>query len=101
MNQRWPVPSEYKDAMIKRLIRIVADPNSSNRDINAACRTLMAAEQQNQQDEQHEVGVEQGRNRFLDVAAGLGIAKALEQLSGDGTATDHLTVDAGSVEPKD
>ncbi len=101
MNKRWDIKNEYREAMIKRLIRTVVDPSSSARDVTAASRVLIAAEQQNQQDDQHEVDTQQGRNRFLDVAAGLGIAKALEQLSDEGTGTDHLTVDARSIEPKD
>lgn len=95
------MPSEYRDAMIKRLIRVVADPSSSNRDIAAASRVLISAEQQNQQDDQYEMDSNQRGNRFLDVAAGLGIAKAIDQLSRNGTATNHLTVDAGIIDTKD
>lgn len=51
MNSRWPVKEEYRDAIIKRLIRIVADPSSSNREVTAATRVLVSAEAQNQQDE--------------------------------------------------
>ena len=52
MRERWPIPPEFREATIKRLVRIIADPNSSNREVTSASRALMAAEAQNQQDEQ-------------------------------------------------
>lgn len=43
---------EYREAVVKRLTRIVADPSSSPREIASASRTLATIEAQNQADEQ-------------------------------------------------
>ena len=29
--QRWPIKPEYREAMVKRLVRIIADPGSSTK----------------------------------------------------------------------
>ena len=74
MNQRWDVSPEYKEAMVKQLMRIVMDKNSKKREVISAARALLAAEAQNQTDEnmdRHEA--EQAGNRFLEIAARLGI----------------------------
>lgn len=73
--QRWPIKPEYREAIIKRLVRVVADPNSSPREITAAARGLLAAEAQNQADEHKvvDVGIA-NRNAQLDaIASDLGI----------------------------
>ena len=51
LRNRWEIEPEYKRAMITRLMRIIADPSSSNREVTSASRALIAAEAQNQQDE--------------------------------------------------
>lgn len=69
MEQRWPIKQEYKEALVKRLMRIIADPKSSPREVTAASRALMAAEQQNIGDEQEEnAAINTGGNRFLAIA---------------------------------
>lgn len=49
--QRWPIKPEYREAMVKRLVRIIADPGSSTKEVTDASRALLAAERQNQSDE--------------------------------------------------
>lgn len=49
--QRWPISPKYREAMITRLVRIIADPSSSTKEVTDASRALLAAERQNQQDE--------------------------------------------------
>ena len=48
---RWPIKPEYREAMVKRLVRIIADPSSSTKEVTDASRALLAAERQNQADE--------------------------------------------------
>lgn len=48
LKERWPIKPEYRDAIIKRLMRIIADPESKPREVASASRALLAAEQQNQ-----------------------------------------------------
>jgi hypothetical protein len=87
VEQRWPMSPEYREAVIRRLIRIVADPKSSNREATAAARALMAAEQQNQSDEHKVVDVQLvTRNDNLDaIAAELGVeANMLEHAARQG-----------------
>lgn len=73
--QRWPVKPEYREAMIRRLVRVIADPASSAREVSAASRALLAAEGQNQQDEHKVIDVRVStRHDQLDaIAADLGI----------------------------
>ena len=51
IKQRWPIPEQYKKAVIDRQVKIAIDPDASHREATAAARVLIAAEQQNQVDE--------------------------------------------------
>ena len=51
LTQRWEIKPEYRDALIRRLIKIIADPSSSPREVTAASKALIAAEAQNQADD--------------------------------------------------
>lgn len=51
VKQRWPVKDEYKEAVVKRMAMLVADPQSKPRTQVAAARVIVAAENQNMQDE--------------------------------------------------
>jgi len=75
VTQRWPIPPEYREAIIKRAIRCVANPSSSEREANSASKLLLAAEAQNQADEHKVIDVRVAtRNDQLDaIAADLGI----------------------------
>ena len=93
--QRWPIKQEYRQAIIARLVKIVADPKSSPREVTAASKALLAAEGQNQTDEHKIVDVElQRRNLELDtIAAELGIEKSLI-VDAEGTrGGDHLSIE--------
>lgn len=72
IKQRWPMLEEYREAILKTMIRITIDPESTNRERVAAAKVLVAAESQNQKDE-HFTSVQSDRNRFLEVARKLGI----------------------------
>jgi len=80
MKQRWPIPHEYKEVMIKQLMRVIANPNSQ-RDLERAAKLLMAAEAQNQADEHDETRVDEQRNRFFEVAEQLGIGNSVGRIS--------------------
>ena len=54
LTQLWPVKPEYREAMIKRLVRIIADPSSSSREVTAASKALLAAESQNKEEDTRE-----------------------------------------------
>ena len=53
IDQRWNIEDKYRDAMIRRLTQIVINPASSNREVTAASKALIAAEAQNQKDDQY------------------------------------------------
>jgi hypothetical protein len=88
-NQRWEIKPEYKNALVRRLTAIIADPNSTTREVTAASRALIAAEAQNQSDEQRDEQIDESRNRFLDIAERLGITTTIEQLPEAGSDGDH------------
>jgi hypothetical protein len=72
-------------------MRVLADPKSSNREITAAAKALMAAESQNQADEHKVIDVRvTTRHDELDaIAADLGIEiGAIEDATGAGKGSD-------------
>jgi hypothetical protein len=91
--QRWEIKPEYKEAIIRRLMAIVASPESSNREVTAASKALMAAERHNQLDEQVSV-VQSDRNRFLEIAERLGIREPVERTTSAGPGGGSGIVDA-------
>jgi hypothetical protein len=75
--QRWPIKPEYREIIIRQLIKVIADPKSSPREKTSAAKALMAAEAQNQSDE-HKVIDVQVRNINVDeIAAELGIETSI------------------------
>jgi hypothetical protein len=85
LEQRWPIKSEYRLALVKRLVHIIADPNSKAREVTAACRALIAAENQNLADEQHSDRMDEGRNRVLDFVARIDAAEVYRITESAGT----------------
>ena len=83
VEQRWPVRPDYRDALIKRNMKIILNPNSTERAVSAASKIILAAEAQNIADEQHadHTRMDAGRNRVLAL------------LGGEGTATSPLILD--------
>ena len=83
VEQRWPVRPDYRDALIKRNMKIILNPNSTERAVSAASKIILAAEAQNIADEQHadHTRMDAGRNRVLAL------------LGGDGTAASPIILD--------
>lgn len=75
LEQRWPIKPEYREVMIKRLVRVLADPSSSAREVAAASKGLLAAEAQNQSDEHKEIDVRITirHDQLSGIAADLGL----------------------------
>ena len=89
LEQRWPIKPEYRQAIVNRLVQIVANPKSSPREVTAASRSLLSAEAQNQQDEQHIDGMDDSRNRILTILARVSAG------DGDRITDQRGTADAG------
>ncbi len=51
IKKRWPIKDEHKLGLVSRMERIVADPDSSPREVTSAFNSLLSAESQNQADE--------------------------------------------------
>ena len=66
---RWEITPEFRQAAVRRIMRILADPASTNREVTSAFRALVSAEAQNQSDEQHSDSMDQARSRVLDLLA--------------------------------
>jgi len=73
--ERWPISPQVRQAIINRLLKVMADPSSSKREIVSAAKALMAAEKQNQEDQLRDPGNEiQRRNAELSrIASDLGL----------------------------
>ena len=73
--QRWPIKPEYRAALINKLMKVLASPESSAREITAAARAILSAESQNQADEHKVVDVrtQQGDFDLASIAAEIGV----------------------------
>lgn len=91
MEQRWDIKPEYKSALVRRLVAIIANPDSTAREVTSASRALIAAEAQNQSDEHSDEQIDEQRNRFLAVAERLGLETTIEQLPETGSSDDSGT----------
>lgn len=95
LTQRWPVSPEIRRMIVGRLIKVMADPQASPREITSAAKALMSAEKQNQEDEHKliDVSIEE-RDVALDaIASDLGItidliADAQRQSGGSDSGTE-------------
>lgn len=47
IRERWPIPEEYRAPIVNRIVRIVVDPSSSNREATSAARCLATMDSQN------------------------------------------------------
>ena len=93
---RWPIKTEQREAIVMRLLRIIAHPESKDRAVIAASRTLAAMDAVNVTNDKKR-RAESDRNRFLAVAERLGITHAVGKLSeGDSGAGDRV-VDGTAV----
>ncbi len=72
LRQRWPMTPEQREAVIKRLVAVMKDPNSKPRAVIAAGRALISAEQQNQNDD-HFKDDRSMMERVHKIASDLGI----------------------------
>jgi hypothetical protein len=94
--QRWPIKPEYREAIVKQLLKVVVDPGSSPREKTAAAKALLSAEAQNQSDE-HKVIDGQLTNGNFDmarIAADLGVELSLVV---DGTVEKSGSADSTSL----
>ena len=76
--ERWPIKPEYRAAIITKLMQVVANPNSSPRELTAAAKALMAADKLNMESE----AAERDRQQIERRAELSGIAQALGLESG-------------------
>jgi len=102
LEQRWPINENARKAIVSRLLRIIADPQSSPREVTAASKALLAAESQNQLDQHKIVDVSiSNRHAELDaIAADLGLdvglieAVARKTSGGDSVAQERSDEDS-------
>lgn len=52
VKKRWPIPEQYKEAIMRRQALIAIDPKAKPREASAAARTLIAADKLNLEEEQ-------------------------------------------------
>lgn len=51
VKNRWPIPEKFREAIIRRQIRVALDPKSTGREARAATRTIIAADKINLEEE--------------------------------------------------
>jgi hypothetical protein len=92
ITQRWPIESKWKEAIVGRMLAIIGDKSSSNREIISAVKALISAEKQNQTDE-HTAALQSDRNRFLEVAQQLGIDADFRLVGQEPAGANHVGTD--------
>lgn len=66
--QRWETSPEMRKRGLLEMARILVSPTATNREKTSAFKAILAAEAQNQADEQHaDDRMDEGRNRILDL----------------------------------
>ena len=87
LEQRWPVPNEFRASLIRQMMVIVADKSASPRERTSAFKAILAAEKQNQEDEHKilDVSIETRNDRLDAIAADLGIDASLIKAIEEGT----------------
>ena len=86
LKQRWPIEEKYKQAIVNRMMAIVINPQSKNREAAMASRILMAAEAQNQADkiaDEKQAAIDEGRNRLYEIAKRIGLSQPDSSVSGN------------------
>jgi len=71
VEQRWPMSSEVRAAIIQKLLKVMGSKDSSPREITSAAKAIMSAESQNQKDEHKDL--DDFSNRLLELANRLGV----------------------------
>ena len=51
LRERWPIPEQYREAIVSRQVRIAVDPGSSAREATSAARCVVSMEGHNLADE--------------------------------------------------
>jgi hypothetical protein len=102
LTQRWPLSPEYRNIIVKQLMKVIADPQSSPREKTSAAKALMAAEQQNQADEHKlvDVRIHHKITELAEIAGEIGVdidliqdAERSRSGSVDGTEVDGAVRD--------
>jgi hypothetical protein len=95
--QRWPIKPEYRELIVKRMLRIIADPKSSPREVTSATKALLAAESQNQADEHKlvDVAVIRNHDELSAIASELGVSFNLPAATTGQAGSSSTTVEAG------
>jgi hypothetical protein len=73
LEQRWPIKQEYREALVKRLMRIIADPNSSAREVTSASKALIAADLVNVAEDKNLEQEQKRKLELIELAHKLGI----------------------------
>ena len=67
IRNRWPVDSDYREGVIRRLLKIVLDPESKPRDVTQAAKAIVAADKINLDDEKKDIPIEHHHTGAIDI----------------------------------
>ena len=85
--ERWPIKPEYRAAIIQKLMQVVANPNTKEREMTAAAKALLAADKQNLEAEkwEHERAKDRRISDLSQLAQRLGLGEdAIEAIESGG-----------------
>jgi hypothetical protein len=103
LTQRWPVTPEYRGIIVRKLMKVIADPASSPREVTAAAKALLAAEAQNQADEHKavDVSLRTEHDRLDEIARDLGIEVGLIEAAEGQSSGGDSSVEAVGIASAD
>lgn len=95
--ERWPITEQHRAAIVSVLLRILADPNASNRERISAAKALMTADGNNLQQQQIDLNDEQDRRlRLLELARRIPASQLAQLASRNG-----INAQSGSEQPEE
>jgi hypothetical protein len=85
LEQRWPINENARKAIVSRLLRIIADPQSSPREVTAASKALLAADVVNIQVEKNNQEAEEDKRlRLIELARRVPVGELAKLASDNG-----------------
>lgn len=106
LSERWPIKDEYRVIVVRKLLAIIADPESSRREVTAAIKALISADRNNieqeklsQIDEHHSERMQSEQlDRIAAVAQQLGLTRVVDAIATERPGSDFVAnVSAGGA----
>jgi hypothetical protein len=97
LKERWPLDPQYRLVIIKRLMQVVANKNSTTREVVSATRALIAADALNLQEDLEPRGVGVDLSVNVNVASAQVVEKRIDMTTLTDQQLMQLVVNGGML----